>query len=89
MRDIINMIYTVTYLDYGITQKKLLIPHSIYEGYKNMPYDTKEEQSAAKSWLKNKTKGREWFTNKSPYYEAIKTGVLNCNGKHRVKIEVL
>lgn len=78
--------YTIHYPEYGVTQEKVLIPHSIYTQYMSIPYETKEEQSIAKGWLKKQTGGKEWFTDKSPIYEAITTGIINCNGQHKVII---
>jgi hypothetical protein len=64
----------------GITQSKQLIRHSDYLKVKELPID---EQDAA---LDELTGGKEWFTDKSPYYDAIKTGVLNCNGIYLCKV---
>lgn len=78
--------YKIYYHDYKITQYKVMIPHSIYDEYMQMPYETKDEQSEAKAWIKNKTKGKEWFTDKSQIFDAITTGTINANGKHKVTI---
>lgn len=45
-----------------------------------MPEDTQEQ-----FWL-TVTKGEEWFTDKSPLFYAIKTGVMYCNGKHKCMV---
>lgn len=81
-------VYILEYPDLGIKQEKLLIDHSIYLEYLSLPYETKEEQSLAKQWLKSKTNGMEWFTERSPYFEAISSRKYNCNLKESINIKV-
>lgn len=65
--------YEIYFPELGITQYKLLIPHS----------DWKEAYMLSdKKWdarIKYLTKGKEWFTEQSPYYKAISTEVYDCN----------
>lgn len=65
-------IYQIEYLRSKVIQYKVLIPHSLYEKLK----------------LEGKLKQiGEYFTDASPLFEAIATGILNCNGgKSPVKI---
>lgn len=84
----VDKIYVVEYPDLGIKQEKLLIDHSIYLEYLSLPYETKEEQTYAKHWFKCRTKGKEWFTEKSPYFKAISSGEYSCNLKESINIKV-
>lgn len=68
------MTYRVEYPNNGFVQYKKLIPHSLWEEIVSTKND--EERS-----IKLKELGL-FFTDKSPLFEAIQTGVLNCNGQH-------
>ena len=81
-------IYNIEYPNLGVKQQKLLISHQVYLDYLSLPYETKEEQSFAKRWLKRATLGMEWFTEKSPFFEAIESGVYKCNLKENLEIKV-
>ena len=80
-------IYEFHYPDKNITQQKVLIPHSIYEQYNAMPYDSKEDQASAKVFLNSHTDGMEWFTEKGAYFKAIYTGFVEANGKYPVVVK--
>jgi hypothetical protein len=71
------MKYLFYYPDYNIRQEKVLIPHEAWELSREMSPDK------GKKYLKEQSSGEEWFTDKSPLFEAIKTGILNCNGIHK------
>lgn len=75
--------YSITYLKSGINQRKILIPHEEYLRISEMEIEVRD------SALKKLTGGKEWFTDKSPLYEAIESGVLDCNGLYPVKLEEL
>lgn len=85
---LIKGLYNVEYPDLGVSQQKVLIDHSAYQEYLEMPYETKVEQEAAKKWLKKQTGGMEWFTEKSPFYEAITTGLYRANLKESIKLKI-
>lgn len=72
------MIYIFTYPDIGVIQEKVLISHDDYLRIKEI-----KDPDEYKAELKKLTKGMEWFTDKSPLYEAIFTGILNCNGIYK------
>lgn len=59
--------YTFHWLESGIIQDKILISHNFYV-------------STSDKEFKELIGTREWFTNLSPLYDAISTGVMNCNG---------
>jgi hypothetical protein len=75
--------YHIHYPEYNVIQEKVLISHEIYLEYKNMPSATEAQNKRAKDFLKYHTKGKEWFTDQSPLWDAIETGILNCNGIHK------
>lgn len=93
-------IYKITYLN-NIFQFKNLIEHinymedikvkedEIYELEKKNKFKPTKESVAIKKYIKD-TYGSHWFTNKSPLYYSIFTGVLelpiNQGGNHLVKI---
>ncbi len=79
------MMYQFTYSG-GITQKKILVSHSDWGIWRSLPEQTDEQIAVKESFWDEKTKGQPWFTDKSPLYDAIETGILNCNGKHSVTI---
>lgn len=62
------------YPNRGFGQIKILIPNIIYEQSKLLP------ENEVKSFLRRYTKGEEWFTNRSPLFEAIETGILKHYG---------
>lgn len=74
-------VYLFVYPDKNIRQFKILIPREVWEKYRSISDD-----DAAKKFLKQHTNGMEWFIPGSPYYEAIETGVLNCNGRYPVVV---
>jgi len=76
-------IYQVYYPDRNVTQPKVLISHDDYIKVCDMPSDTEDEQLAKDKAMNRLTNGKEWFTDKSPLFDAIETGVLNCNGTYR------
>jgi hypothetical protein len=39
--------------------------------------------------MKSLTQGQEWFTDKSPLFDAIETGILNCNGIYQCKVTLV
>jgi hypothetical protein len=80
------MMYEFYYPEYNVRQCKLLIPHSIWLTYRNMPYSTVKEIEETESYLSSYTQGREWFTDQSSYWKAITTGILDANGLHKVII---
>lgn len=79
------MTHEFTYSN-GVIQKKRLIKHSDYLKVKLLPETTPEEIEEKETVLKSITGGHEWFTDKSPLFDAIKTGILNCNGQHYCKV---
>lgn len=70
----------------GIIQQKVLIRHSDYLKVNSLPETTDEEIEIKEAEMFKLTGGKEWFTDKSPLFDAIKTGVLNCNGQYPVKV---
>lgn len=81
-------LYSVSFPSLGVNQVKILIPHFVYQAYSLLPQDTKEDEAYAKGFLKKFTKGYEWFTERSPYYEGIKSGMYGCNLKQPIEIKV-
>lgn len=79
-------VYTFHWHASGVVQDKILLPASVYEQYMALPYRTKDEQKAAKKWLKGYVGRQEWFTDDSPLFRAIETGVCDANGIHRVTV---
>lgn len=73
-------IYTFIYPENGIIQKKILISHENYLLFKINPEDNKKIEKYKESLMKDITLNMEWFTDKSPLFDAIFTGILNCNG---------
>lgn len=78
--------YKVHYPANGITQTKVLISHEDYLEIMRMSGNNENEIKAQKAALKELTGGKEWFTDRSPYFEAIETGILNCNGIHECQL---
>jgi hypothetical protein len=74
-------IYEFHYPDKNITQRKVLIPKEVYETYKAI-----QDYDEAKKFLKSHTKGMEWFIPSSPYYDAIESGFVDANGRHRAEV---
>lgn len=66
--------YRIEFPDRGIVQYKVLISHEDYLKVKSI-----KDDDEYKSALKQLTGGKEWFTEKSPYYIAITTGRFICN----------
>lgn len=92
--------YKITYKN-GIIQEKNLISHLDYIGiikpYKEIIYTLeKEKLEKDANLLKTELKimfGFEWFTDKSPLFEASKTGILKLlksqGGDHFCKVECI
>lgn len=78
---VVEMTHEFTYRN-GLKQRKRLIRHSDYLAWKNLPETTEDEIELKVGAFKTITGGDEWFTDKSPYFDAIKSGTLNCNGTH-------
>jgi len=86
----------VNYVDLNIKQYKTLISHSEYLISKELFLkemsrtdipDKKKNSKIGKEYLK---KYGEYFTDKSPLFDAMQTGYLSCNGQHtKVKFEQL
>lgn len=81
------MIYEIYYPDVNMKQEKILISHTDYLKFKVLPEDSKKIIQEKEKLEKITTKGLEWFTDKSPLYEAISTGILNCNGIYKCLIK--
>lgn len=79
--------YQFTYPDKNVVQSKVIVSHDDYLIWKGMPEETDEQAAAKDLYWKSKTGGHEWFTDKSPYYDSIHTGVLNCNGRHLCNVQ--
>ena len=62
--------YKITYPDSNVTQYKVLIKHLWWTYSKVLP------EKKAKKAIKCISKDNEWFTEKSPIYDAITTGKL-------------
>lgn len=71
--------YKIIYPDKGFVQYKNLIPHSAWQQIISIKDD--EERSVALKQL------GLFFTDKSPLFEAINTGIVNCNGQHKCIIK--
>lgn len=72
--------YEFYYPDSGVTQQKVLISFEEYLRIKVLPEDSKKEEKRKGKILEEMTGGNEWFTDKSPLFYAICSGVLECNG---------
>mgnify|MGYP001615428177 CR=1 FL=1 len=83
------MKYEFYYPHSEVTQSKLLIPHTEYLKFKVLPEDSGKEEKRKKKLEKEITQGKEWFTDKSPLFRAIYTGILNCNGIFKCKVKKL
>lgn len=92
--------YLITYHN-GISQEKTLIDHHDYEYLIKPALKTAYEFELRKNdkcskFIKNQIQemyGEHWFTNKSPLFEAIKTGTLSLlpqqGGDHPVSFKKL
>lgn len=82
-------IYKITYPTVGVTQYKRVISHYNYLNDIKPSYDEidaletakkdKEENKKKASLIKKRLKATysdSWFTDKSPYWDAIKSGIL-------------
>jgi hypothetical protein len=69
--------YVIFYPEVGITQKKTLIPHWMYHMGKSI-----KDKEARKVYFDGLG---DYFTDESPLFFAMGTGILNCNGKHKVQ----
>lgn len=67
-------VYRIEYPHRNVVQYKLLIPHCAYKMSGLLPAEV------GKRYLKRITRGNEWFTDKSPIYAAISSGILECYG---------
>jgi hypothetical protein len=85
----INDIYEFHYPQSKVRQHKILISHDDYLTVKAMPEETKEQAFDKKKAMKSLTQGQEWFTDKSPLFDAIETGILNCNGIYQCKVTLV
>jgi len=83
-----SQIYSFYYPEYGVYQEKILISHNDYLTVKVLPEDSGKEEKRKDKALKILTKGKQWFTDKSPLYDAIITQVLQCNGIHLIEIKL-
>lgn len=68
-------LYTITYIDtprtgMSVTQTKILIPAAVYATLQRVP------ENDYKTLLKAITRGHEFFTEKSPLFAAMQTGIL-------------
>lgn len=72
------MICKIEYLEKDMIQYKTLISHKLWEEVKAIKSD--------KEYKKAKDKLGLFFTDQSPLYESIITGILHSNGQHLVKI---
>lgn len=79
------MTHEFTYSN-GVVQQKRLIKHSDYLKIKGLPETTDAEKELKEAALFAITGGKEWFTDKSPLFDAIKTAILDCNGVHSCKV---
>lgn len=70
-------LYNIHYPDRDIRQVKILIPHNEYLRISELEPDEYKRE------LKRITKGHEWFTDQSPYYQAITTNIIDCNGQYK------
>lgn len=90
--------YEISY-SAGVVQQKNLIKHEDFENIIKPTLDEierlevqkkKDEASEKKVYLKSLF-GENWFTNKSPLYEAIETGVIELlpqqGGSHNASIK--
>src|SRR6266542_3390607 len=73
----------------GVVQQKILVSHDDYLKWRSMSEKTGEDVIIKEGFWKSKTSNKEWFTDKSPFYDAIETGLISCNGVHPVKIREL
>lgn len=79
-----NMWYEFYYPKSNVRQKLFLISHDVFLKYKEMPQDSNKQVKKAKAFLMEYTGGiDQWFTDKSPLFYAIYTGIIDCNGKHK------
>jgi len=77
--------YKITYPDLGVNQVKNLIKHSDYLLSKQIK--DKDERNKFVSEF-----GENWFTDESPLYESLKSGVLECNpefGSFKIEARLL
>lgn len=74
------MMYEFEYPNKGVKQTKLLISHGDWEKWRAMPENNKREERDKAHFWEKVTKGEQWFTDKSPLFDAIPTGILECNG---------
>lgn len=73
----------------NVTQDKILVSHEEWLKIKAMPYDKNDkEDKAYKQAIKQLTGGLDWFTDRSPLYKAISTGVLELPN-YSFKCEVI
>ena len=101
MVDMITGIYKITY-QCGVVQYKNLISHDFYINtiipLQNKVHDIevkgKKNWKSEASFVKGKIKklvGSEWFTDKSPLFESIESGLLilpiHQGGIHKCKVE--
>lgn len=51
-----------------------------------MPENTDDEVLGKMSFWKSISEGMEWCTDQSPYFNAIKTGIISANGNFPVTV---
>lgn len=82
------MIYEFYFPESKVTQRLLLISHEVWKTYRAMPQDSNKQAKKAKAFLKEYTgESDHWFTDQSPLFEAITTGILDCNGKYKCQVK--
>lgn len=99
------MEYEILYVDRNIRQRKHLISHSDYldvvkpnreivyryDAEKNLDKSKRTVSEEVYLEAKHVLKGfpQNFFTDQSPLYKAIQTGVLECNGRYDVVISLV
>lgn len=74
--------YGILYAKSKVYQEKILISHDRWRIWRGMPEGAVHEKAAKDAYLFDITEGEQWFTDQSPIYDAISTGILDCNGKY-------
>lgn len=81
------MMFEFYYPEANVTQTKILIKHEDYLKIKILVEDDEKEEQRKEKALKELTNNKQWFTDKSPLFEAIFTGILNCNGIFKCQVK--
>lgn len=74
-------LFKITYPDKGITQLKVLIPHSAWMKYLCMKENTDSQKRSKNIFMFELTNGFDFFTDKSPLAQAITTKRLVLGDK--------